>query len=136
MNRLPSAPRILSSFAILAAAALAGCAYSPAQPPAPSSTAASQAAWQAQLPPAAPVAHQGSAAQLLQWWRGQGDPLLADLIAAAQAVSPTLSDARAQVANARASRTAAGAALLPTLDGALLASRTSAQPPLPLATTG
>jgi NodT family efflux transporter outer membrane factor (OMF) lipoprotein len=135
MNHSPF-PRFLNSFAILATSAtLAGCAYAPAQPPSPA--AASPAAWQAQLPPAAPapVAHQGSEAQLLQWWRGQGDPLLAELIAAAQAVSPTLSDARAQIANARAGRTAAGAALLPTLDGSLQASRNSAQPPLPMATT-
>ncbi|MDB5757757.1 MAG: transporter [Burkholderia sp.] len=114
---------------LTAAALLGGCAFAPAQPPSPA--AASPAEWQAQLP----VAHQGSETQLLQWWRGQGDPLLSDLIAAAQAVSPTLADARAQIANARASRTAAGAALLPTLDGALQASRTSAQPPLPMATT-
>jgi multidrug efflux system outer membrane protein len=111
---------------------LAGCAYAPASTPAAATV--SPAEWQAQLP-AAPVAHQGSEAQLLQWWRGQGDPLLADLIAAAQAVSPTLSDARAQIANARANRTAAGAALLPTLDSSLQASRSSAQPPLPMATT-
>lgn len=118
---------------IAAAALLAGCAFAPAPPPSPA--AASPADWQAQLPPAAPVAHQGSEAQLLQWWRGQGDPLLADLIAAAQAVGPTLAEAQAQIASARASRTAAGAALLPTVDGTLQASRTSAQPPLPMATT-
>ena len=119
---------VLSAVAIL----LAGCAFSPAQPPSPA--AVSPAEWQAQLP-AAPIAHQGSEALLLQWWRGQGDPLLSDLIAAAQAVSPTLADARAQIANARASRIAAGAALLPTLDASVQANRTSAQPPLPMATT-
>ena len=117
----------------LTAALLAGCAFAPAPPPTPAN--ASPAEWQAQLPPAAPVAHQGSEAQLLQWWRGQGDPLLAELIAAAQAASPTLADARARIANARASRTAAGAALLPTLDASLQASRSSSQPPLPMATT-
>ena len=113
---------------------LAGCAFAPTpmQPPSP---AATPAEWQAQLPPAAPLPHRGSEEQLLQWWRGQGDPLLADLIAAAQAVSPTLADARARIADARASRTAAGAALLPALDTSLQASRTSAQPPLPMATT-
>jgi multidrug efflux system outer membrane protein len=123
-----------SFFCVLSAVAtlLAGCAFSPAQPPSPA--AVSPAEWQAQLP-AAPVAHQGSEALLLQWWRGQGDPLLADLIAAAQAVSPTLSDARAQIANARANRSAAGAALLPTLDASVQANRTSEQPPLPMATT-
>ena len=109
-----------------------GCAIAPA--PAPTLESASPPAWQARLPEA-PVAHQGSQAALVQWWRGQGDALLADLIAAAQAVSPTVAAARAQIADARANRTAAGAALLPSLDASLQASRTSAQPPLPMATT-
>jgi len=115
------------------AALLAGCAFAPARPP--PQAGAAPAAWQAQLPPAAALPHQGSQAQLLQWWRGQGDPLLADLIAAAQAASPNLAAAQAQIADARAGRVAAGAALLPALDGALQASRSSAQPPLPMATT-
>jgi len=128
-----SAPVRRSAIAIAIAMGLSGCAFAPATPPSPATV--SPAEWQAQLPPAAPVAHGGSEEQLLQWWRGQGDPLLAELIAAAQAVSPTLSAATAQIANARANRTAAGAALLPTLDGSLQGSRTSAQPPLPMATT-
>ena len=111
---------------------LAGCAFAPA--PQATQDSASPPAWQAQLPEA-PLAHQGSQAALVQWWRGQGDPLLAELIDAAQAVSPTLAAARAQISDARASRTAAGAALLPRLDASLQASRTSAQPPLPMATT-
>jgi multidrug efflux system outer membrane protein len=126
-------PATLLPCMLTAAALLAGCAYAPAPSPAPEG--ASPAEWQAQLPPVAPLAHQGSEAQLLQWWRGQGDPLLTELIAAAQAASPTLADARAQIANARASRIAAGAALLPTLDATLQASRSSSQPPLPMATT-
>lgn len=119
-------------FLAAVAAFLAGCASTPAPPAAASPIPAE---WQAQLPPAAPLPHQGSEAALLEWWRGQGDPLLADLVAAAQSVSPTVAAARARIADARASRTAAGAALLPTLDGALQASRSSAQPPLPMATT-
>jgi NodT family efflux transporter outer membrane factor (OMF) lipoprotein len=129
MIRTAPACCVLTAVATL----LAGCAFAPAPPPAPES--ASPPAWQAQLPPAAPVPHQGSEAALVQWWRGQGDPLLADLIAAAQSASPTVAQAQAQIANARASRIAAGAALLPTLDGALQASRSSSQPPLPMATT-
>ncbi|MET0963106.1 MAG: efflux transporter outer membrane subunit [Noviherbaspirillum sp.] len=126
-------PSILTLFALTAAAVLmAGCAFAPAPQPTPES--ASPAAWEAGLP-AAPVAHQGSQAGLVQWWRGQGDALLAELVAAAQGVSPTLAAARAQIADARASRTAAGAALLPGLDASLQASRSSAQPPLPMATT-
>ena len=118
---------VLPALAPALVALLAGCAFAPAP----------QAMQDSDAPPAwqAPLAHQGSQAALLQWWRGQGDALLADLIAAAQTVSPTLAAARAQIADARASRTAAGAALLPRLDASLQASRSSAQPPLPMATT-
>lgn len=111
-------------FAVLALALLAGCAGSPPAPATPEPPPQ----WQAPLP------HQGSSAALSAWWRGQGDALLAELIAAAQAASPNLAAARAQIADARATRVGAGAALLPTLDGNLQASRSSAQPPLPMAT--
>lgn len=110
--------------AVLALALLAGCATAPPAPVMP----AAPPQWQAPLP------HEGSGAALSAWWRGQGDPLLADLIDAAQAASPNLATARAQIADARATRVGAGAALLPTLDGNLQASRSSAQPPLPMAT--
>ena len=110
---------------------LAGCAVVPTPPTSLESAAPAQ--WQAPPPgPSAPVAHGGSQVALSHWWHAQGDPLLAELIDAAQAVSPTLAAARAQIAQARAVRTAAGAALLPTLDGKLQASRSSAQPPLPM----
>jgi NodT family efflux transporter outer membrane factor (OMF) lipoprotein len=113
---------------------LAGCAFAPTLPMGVESATPPQ--WQARLPEAAaPLAHGGSQAALSQWWRSQGDPLLAELIDAAQAVSPTLTAARSQIAEARAARAAAGAALLPTLDGTLQASRTSAQPPLPMLST-
>lgn len=110
--------------AVFALALLAGCATAP--PAAVMSEAPPQ--WQAPLP------HQGSHAAMAAWWRGQGDALLADLISAAQAASPNLAAARAQIADARATRVNAGAALLPTLDGNLQANRSSAQPPLPMAT--
>ena len=42
------------------------------------------------------------------------DPLLADLIAAAQAASPDLAQARSRLAQARAAQVSAGAALLPS----------------------
>jgi NodT family efflux transporter outer membrane factor (OMF) lipoprotein len=48
-------------------------------------------------------------------WAGFGE-LLPGLVAAAQAASPTLSSAAARIAQARATRAAAGAALLPSLD--------------------
>ena len=49
--------------------------------------------------------------------------MLAELIAAAQAVSPTVASARSRIEQARAARVAAGAALLPTLDGSASLSR-------------
>jgi len=49
-------------------------------------------------------------------WARFGDPLLPELISAAQAASPTVSAAAARIAQARASRVAAQAAGLPTVD--------------------
>jgi len=85
--------------------------------------------WQAPLP------HQGSVGSLAQWWQQQGDPLLVELIDSAQAVSPTVAQALARVASARAARTTANAALLPSLDASATASRGVSQPNMPLATT-
>jgi NodT family efflux transporter outer membrane factor (OMF) lipoprotein len=87
------------------------------------------AQWQAQLP------HQGTLTSLTQWWQQQGDPLLVELIDAAQTVSPTVAQALARVASARANRATATAALLPGLDASATASRGVSQPNVPLATT-
>ena len=65
------------------------------------------AQWSAPLPPQAhPAAtpglpekpHHGNLTDLTQWWQQQGDPLLVELIAAAQAVSPTMATARSRFA--------------------------------------
>ena len=118
-ERVSVAPRLAANTATLAALAaallLAGCATLPAPPPV---SAPVPLHWQAALP------HQGSLADLSQWWRQQGDPLLVELIAAAQAVSPTVASSRSRIEQARASRVAAGAALRPTLDAS--ASRAAA----------
>ncbi|HEU5435900.1 MAG TPA: efflux transporter outer membrane subunit [Telluria sp.] len=87
------------------------------------------AAWQAASP------HNASLTDLNRWWQNQGDPLLVELIGAAQAASPTVSAARSRIAQARAQSVAAGAALLPTLDAAASVSRASQQSTLPLGTT-
>ena len=42
----------------------------------------------------APLPHQGTLTDLTQWWQQQGDPLLVELIASAQAVSPSIASAR------------------------------------------
>ncbi|WP_083941005.1 efflux transporter outer membrane subunit [Pseudoduganella violaceinigra] len=77
--------------------------------------------WQAPLP------HNGSTAELANWWQGQSDPLLVQLIEAAQAASPTVASAQARFAAATAERTAAGAALAPSLTGVLSSTRMSQQ---------
>ncbi|WP_426110328.1 efflux transporter outer membrane subunit [Massilia sp. PWRC2] len=91
---------------------------------------------QAQAPPAwqAPAPHNASLTDLANWWRQGGDPLLAELIIAAQNASPTLSAARARIAQARAQSVSASAALLPGVDAAANISRASEQSTLPLGT--
>jgi NodT family efflux transporter outer membrane factor (OMF) lipoprotein len=120
---------MISTHRIATAAAwlsLAGCAV---QAPAPQAAADPPPAWHAPLP------HDGTLAGLSHWWQQFNDPLLVELVEAAQAVSPTVATARSRIAQARAARVAAGAALWPNLDAVASASRGNSQPPLPLATT-
>ncbi len=46
----------------------------------------------------APLPHGGQGVQLARWWEQWNDPLLGDLIAASQSVSPTLASARSRLA--------------------------------------
>ncbi|MES2980665.1 MAG: efflux transporter outer membrane subunit [Pseudomonadota bacterium] len=86
-------------------------------------------------PGPAALPHQGSLAGLGQWWRQQGDPLLVELIDAAQQASPTVASAYSRLEQARATRVAAAAALLPSLDASASTSRSrSQQPGAPAAT--
>jgi NodT family efflux transporter outer membrane factor (OMF) lipoprotein len=109
---------------VIAAAALlpwlAGCAVS--RPP---------AAAQSDIPERwyAPLPHGGTTADLRRWWQQLGDPVLLDLVNAAQAASPTVASARSRIEQARATRVAAAAALLPTLDAQASASRGNLQFP-------
>ena len=61
-------------------------------------------------------AHDASMKSLSAWWQLQNDPLLVELVDAAQRVSPSVATARANIAQARATRSISGGALLPTLD--------------------
>jgi len=85
--------------------------------------------WQAPLP------HQGTVSTLTQWWQQQGNPVLVELIDAAQAVSPSVAQALARVDAARATRAAANATLLPRVDALASTSRGVNQPNVPLTTT-
>jgi multidrug efflux system outer membrane protein len=115
------------------------------QTPPSSVPAATPSQWYAPLPgnntsaqpdsnASAHLPHNGTLTDLSQWWQLQGDPLLAQLINAAQAVSPTIASAKSRIEQSRTARVAAGAALLPTLDASLSATKNSAQPPLPALT--
>ncbi|CAN5199000.1 efflux transporter outer membrane subunit [soil metagenome] len=104
-------------------------ATAPAQWNAPLQAAASVTPQSPQLP------HAGAMSDLSRWWQQQGDPLLVELIDAAQAASATVAAAASRIAQARAAGVAAGAAMSPKLDLATSAARTSTQPPLPLGTT-
>ncbi len=125
----------VAGMAALAAAvvsgSLSGCASAPQ--PSPSSTPAAPStlprAWQAGLP------HGGTASDLTQWWAQFNDPLLPDLIAAAQAASPTLASARARIERARATRVAAGAGLLPAVSAVGTASSGQSVPGQPTASS-
>jgi outer membrane protein, multidrug efflux system len=92
---------------------------------------------EAQVPPQwyAPLPHNGTLADLASWWQQLNDPLLVELVESAQTASPTVASAASRIQQARATRIAAGAAVLPTLDAAASAMRGNSQPPLPLATT-
>jgi NodT family efflux transporter outer membrane factor (OMF) lipoprotein len=80
---------------------------------------------QAPTPPQwyAPLPHQGRLADLSQWWRQFDDPLLVQLIEAAQAASPDIAAAATRIEQARASSVSTGAALLPSAQAVANVSR-------------
>ncbi|HZY17118.1 MAG TPA: efflux transporter outer membrane subunit [Ramlibacter sp.] len=98
---------------------LAGCTLP--RPPAVPSAPAVLAGWSAPLP------HGGAVADLQRWWEQLGDPVLVELVGAAQSASPTVASAASRIAQARAARTAAGAALAPNLDAVGSLSRGTSQ---------
>lgn len=111
------ARRLVSCAAIGLLLVLAGCA-STAPALAPESAGAQLTTqWHAPLP------HGGQVDGLRQWWSQFDDPLMPRLIEAAQRASPTLAQAAANMADARASSVTSGAALLPSLDVAASATR-------------
>ncbi len=124
-----SAPARLAAKALVVAVAavLNACASAPAPPNTTDADAPTQ--WQAPLP------HGGELAALGQWWRQFDDPLLAQLIDAAQQASATVASARSRIEQARATRVAAGAALLPALDVSASAGRGRQDLFSPLATS-
>jgi multidrug efflux system outer membrane protein len=151
---LPFSPRERvtgRSFLFNRAASMIACACMPfwlaacaTQTPPANVSATVPAQWHAALPSAenraasqstddaAHLPHNGTLTDLSQWWQQVGDPLLVELIEAAEAVSPSVASAKSRIEQARAIRVSAGAALLPTLDASVSASRSSEQPSLPM----
>jgi NodT family efflux transporter outer membrane factor (OMF) lipoprotein len=60
--------------------------------------------------------HQGNPENLKKWWQGFQDPVLTQLLSAAQDVNTSVMDAKARIAQSRATLVGAEGALLPTLD--------------------
>ncbi len=90
------------------------------------------------LPPtwyAPPLAHQGSTQALTTWWSRFDDPVLTEWIARAQAQSPSIATARAQVFAARATRFGVEAQNGPQVNAVANASRGITDPTIPLGTS-
>ena len=60
--------------------------------------------------------HQGNPDNLKKWWQGFQDPVLNQLLSAAQDVNTSVMDAKARIAQSRATLVGVEGALLPTLD--------------------
>ncbi len=108
--------RLCAASSVTSITALVACSSGPVAAP-PGALGATAAQWQAPLPA------DGQTTALTDWWQRFDDPLLPALIGAAQAVSPTVASAASRIEQARATRVAAGAALLPSLDASASAQR-------------
>ena len=128
LHHKPLLPLLLLSPLFLAACAIT----------APSTQVSNQAAsqWYSPLPLTSQLRHQGSVAALSNWWQSLGDPLLVELIASAQAASPTVTAAASRIAQARSAVVNTGAAVAPNLSGVANASRGVSQLNVPLASVG
>lgn len=130
LRRPPATAALVAAAAVL----LSGCAsVGPASAPqgdsASSARPVAPAIWNAPLPVAADAAALGQAGQ----WLGRADPLVPELLQAAQAASPTLSAAARNIEQARAARVAAESALGPQVDASASVSQARSAPRQPAA---
>jgi NodT family efflux transporter outer membrane factor (OMF) lipoprotein len=124
-------PRVAAVAALAGTLVLSACAG--LQAPADERAAAplrAPAAWQASLAP-----HQGQVSELTQWWAQFQDPLLDQLLAAAQELSPSVASAGARIAQARASLAGTQAALGPTVNAVASGSRGRPDVNMPVSTS-
>ncbi|WP_028081191.1 efflux transporter outer membrane subunit [Solimonas soli] len=102
----------------MATALCGACAVGPEyRTPPPDDNVPAQ--WHARLP------HGGEVSALTQWWRQFDDPLLAELVDAAEARHPDIDAAVAAVREARAAVTGSRAGLLPGISGNGVMTRSS-----------
>jgi len=117
----------LSILALAGLSLLPGCAT---EPPVAVPTAADMPpAWYAPMPASAGPGDAGA------WWSRFNDPVLVEMVAAAQRASPTLASALGRVERSRADRVAAGAALAPQVDAVDAYQRERGAPDAPLTAT-
>jgi multidrug efflux system outer membrane protein len=116
--------RAALALSVAALSLLGACAAT--APMAPSPLAAAPVQWQAPLP------HGGRVEGLAAWWAQFDDPVLQDLVAAAQQASPSVATARSRVAQARAAGVSADAALVPSVQAATSSSRARQEPGRPV----
>lgn len=105
---------------LLSLAGLSGCAL-PDTPPQPGAAVAPNFGWRTDMP--------GQDAVDARWWQGFGDPAMIALVDGALANNVDIAIAVARVREARGQEGLARAALLPTLDASLGASRARAVNP-------
>ncbi|WP_211443531.1 efflux transporter outer membrane subunit [Collimonas humicola] len=94
---------------------IAGCVVGPTYQ-VPSPTTSSQAVlpqFQSALPK--PPATEGGTTDLTRWWSQFDDPLVAELVATAEASNPSVAQALARITQARATAGSAGSALYPSV---------------------
>ena len=113
---------LLSQAAVLSL--LGGCAVGPKYQDPSQALFAKTVQWSAPSLPA----HQGEITELKNWWASFNDPLLSELISAAQIDNPNVSAAAARIEQSRANFRAVSAGSLPTVDGSLTAGKRSGSP--------
>ena len=121
--------RLAAAVPWAAAMLLAGCATVDMPPAVADIPSQAPVRWYAPQP------HNGQLPDLTRWWQQWNDPLLVELMEAAQKVSPTVSAARSQIEQARSTRAQAAAALLPEVGISASASRAVARPGVAPSTT-
>lgn len=119
MRSIQRRPQCWIAIGLAACLLASGCATSDPHKQPPETPAPGQ--WYAPLP------HGGADAVLSQWWEQFQDPVLSQLIVAAEAGSPSLAQAWAAIERARATLDSARSGELPSLNAAASSSRARQQ---------